>query len=123
VTVSEEQALIAAAEEFLADVGEGLWSAFLARGVPEGSVQEVHVTWRCPSVEAAEGLEAAALEAGNVVAAAPPHAEAKGPGFGVAVTVPFSATREQLDDALARVFRLGASYGAAVAGVGTMFRD
>ncbi len=123
MTVPDEQALIAAAEEFLADVGEGLWSSFLQRGIPEGSTQEVHVTWRCPSVEAAEALEAAARELGNTVAAAPPHAEAKGPGIGVAVTVPFDATRQNLDDALIGVFRLGAGYGANVAGVGTMFHD
>jgi hypothetical protein len=121
VTVSDEQALIAAAEEFLADVGEGLWSAFLARGVAEGSLQEVHVTWRCPSIAAAEALESAARALGNTVAAAPPHAEAKGPGFGVAVTVPFDATRQNLDDALLGIFRLGAGFGATVAGIGTMF--
>lgn len=123
MTVSDEQALIAAAEEFLADVGDGLWSSFLARGVPERSRQEVHVTWRCPSVEAAEALETAALREGRTVAAAPPHAEAKGPGFGVAVTVEFAATRADLDDALLRIFRLGATVGASVAGIGTTFQD
>lgn len=121
MTVSSDE-LVAAGESLLADVGDGLWSLFVERGVPFGSPQEIHVTWRCPSVESAEALEAAAAAEARI-AAAPPHAEAKGPGFGVAATVPFTASRTALDEALLRMIRLGAAHGAVVAGLGTMFGD
>ena len=100
---------------------EAVWATFLDRGVPEGSSQELHVSWRCPSVAAAEALEAALRTAGTVVGIAQPNAEAGGRGFGVAATVPVLATRPQLEDALTRVIALGAEHGAVVAGVGTTF--
>lgn len=100
---------------------DGVWATFLDRGVPEGSPQELHVSWRCPSVAAAEALEEALRTAGTVVGVAQPHAEAGGRGFGVAATVPVLATRSQLADALARVIALGVAHGATVAGVGTTF--
>ena len=100
---------------------DGVWATFRDRGVPEGSPQELHVSWRCPSVAAAESLEAALRSAGTAVGVAQPNAEAGGRGFGVAATVPVLATRTQLEDALARVIALGAEHGATVAGVGTTF--
>jgi hypothetical protein len=125
MTVPEEQAqvLIAAGQELVDETSESLWFSFFERGIPEGSVQEVHVSWRCPTVAAAEALEEAARKVGRAAGPAPPHAEARGVGYGVGVTVPFVATRENLRDVLAGMVRLGATHGAMVAGVGTMFRD
>ncbi|HUR73063.1 MAG TPA: hypothetical protein VMZ00_02235 [Sporichthya sp.] len=123
MTVPEQQvqALVAAAKETLDDVGDGLWLTLQQRGIREGSGQELHVSFRCPSVAAAEELEAALRDKGSTVGAAQPNAEAGGRGYGVAATVPFLASREHLDDVLDRMMRLGAGYGATLAGVGTTF--
>jgi hypothetical protein len=101
---------------------DAVWATFTGRGVPEGSPQELHVSWRCPSIAAAEALEEALRAAGTVVGVAQPNAEAGGRGFGVAATVPVLATRPQLEEALVRVIALGAEHGAVVAGVGTTFQ-
>jgi hypothetical protein len=98
-----------------------VWANFLERGLPEGSPAEAHVSWRCPSVESAEALEKALVDSGIGAGAAPPHAEARGAGFGVAATVAFLATRENFDAALDRAVRLGLQHGAEICALGTMF--
>lgn len=98
---------------------DGVWATFRDRGVPDGSPQELHVSWRCPSLGTAEALEGALRAAGAAVGIAQPNAEAGGRGFGVAATMPVLATRDQLADTLARAIALGAEHGAVVAGVGT----
>lgn len=117
------ESLIAAAEEFVAEVRDGVWDAFLRRGVPDGSPVEAHVSWRCPTVESAQALEAVLADEGLAAGAAPPHAEARGTGFGVAARVPFLSGRENFDAALERAIRLGATYGAELCAVGTTFDD
>jgi len=105
--------------ELLRDLCDGVWGAFRDRGVREGTVQEIFVSWRCPTVAAAEALEAALRAAGGAVGAAQPNAEAGGRGFGVAATVPVLASRAGLEEVVARMVRLGAEHGGAVVGVGT----
>lgn len=102
---------------------DGVWAAFCDRGVGPDDLYELHVSWRCPSVVAAEALEAALGAAGTAVGIAQPNAEAGGRGFGVAATVPVRARREDLEETVARLMRLGAEHGAMVVGVGTMFQD
>jgi hypothetical protein len=115
------ESLIAAAQEFVADVGDGVWEAFRRRAVPDGRPVEAHVSWRCPTVESAEAFEAALRAAGMPAGAAPPHAEARGGGYGVAAAVPFSPSRENFDAALSRAIELGAAHGAEICAVGTAF--
>ena len=102
---------------------DGVWAAFCERGVGSDDAQELHVSWRCPSLAAAEALEAALSAAGTAVGVAQPNAEAGGRGFGVAATVPVRARREDLEETVARLMRWGAEHGALVVGVGTMFQD
>jgi hypothetical protein len=121
--VTAPESLTAAAEEFVADVRDGVWDAFRRRGISDGSPVETHVSWRCPTVESAEALETALWAAGMPAGAAPPHAEARGAGYGVAAVVPFLAGRENFDVALDRAIRLGVAHGAELCAVGTMFDD
>jgi hypothetical protein len=110
-------------DDLFLELCDGVWEAFCDRGVEPGGAQELHVSWRCPSVAAAEALEAALGAAGTAVGVAQPNAEAGGRGFGVAATVPVRARREDLEDMVARMIRVGAQHGAMVVGVGTMFHD
>ena len=119
--MSAPESLIAAAEEFVADVRDGVWDAFRRRGVREGAPAEAHVSWRCPTVESAEALETALWAAGMPAGAAPPHAEARGHGYGVAAAVPFVASRRNFDAALDRAIHLGVAHGAELCAVGTTF--
>ena len=102
---------------------DGVWAALCERGVEPDVGQELHVSWRCPSLAAAEALEAALGAAGTAVGVAQPNAEAGGRGFGVAATVPVRARREDLENTVARMMALGAEHEAMVVGVGTMFPD
>lgn len=102
---------------------DGVWASFRDRGLPEHSPQELYVSWRCPSVAAAEALEAALRAAGTAVAVAQPNAEAGGRGFGVAATVPVLVSRAGLKEVLSRMSRLGAEFGATFAGVGTTLHE
>ncbi len=105
------------------EVCDGLWVALSARGVPPGSPQELHVSWRCPTVAAAEALEAALPAAGGTVGVAQPNAEAGGRGFGVAATVSVLADRGQLIDVLTQMAHLGAAHGGTVCAVGIVAPD
>ena len=116
MTVPEEH-------EAFAEICDRVWAVFCARGIREGGPQELHVSWRCPTVAAAEALEAALRSAGTTVGVAQPNAEAGGRGFGVAAAVPVLASRENIAGTVTRMIRPGADHGATVAGVGTMFTD
>lgn len=110
-------------EHLFLELCDGVWAAFRDRGVEPDGTHELHVSWRCPSLTAAEALEAALVAAGTAVGVAQPNAEAGGRGFGVAATVPVRARREELEETVTRLVRLGAEHEATVVGVGTLFQD
>lgn len=110
-------------DQLFLELCDGVWAAFCDRRDEPDGARELHVSWRCPTLAAAEALEAALGAAGTAVGVAQPNAEAGGRGFGVAATVPVRPRREDLEETVARMMRLGTEHGAMMVGVGTMFHD